>query len=449
MVMGVAPLLVVFGGIYHWFPKVTGRMLRRPARPAALLDHLPRHLPIYFPMHYLGVLGMPRRYYNFDNYQFIPPSAHTLNAFITVVALIVGVAQLLFIFNLVWSAFRGRPADANPWRAASLEWQTPHTPPVHGNWGPQLPVVYRWAYAYGVPGAREDFIAAERAARARRAWSPSRTARAGRGRRHERTSTMTQTVSATAADRPAPHRRSPRSARRRHRPVGVHRRGDRAVLAVPRRLRDAHERRRLPSALALPWQLWLSTALLVAGSVALQRARSGARDGAMPTRTRAAAGRRRAARWPSWRRSCGPGSAAGRAGDCRPAIRRQLLLPADGDARAARGRRPGRLGVDGARRLAPRAARRARLAHRAVRALLAFPAGACGWCCSPLLRLADARGRRASSAARAERRRGHDTTATALPSTPPAAAAPPAAGAGWSPTGRPTARRSTSRGARR
>ncbi len=158
MVMGVAPLLVVFGGIYHWFPKVTGRMLDdRLGRLHFWITFLGTYA-IYFPMHYLGVLGMPRRYYSFDGYDFIPPSAFTMNEFITVVALIVGVGQLLFIFNLAWSAWRGQPADANPWRAASLEWQTPATPPGHGNWGPQLPVVYRWAYAYGEPGATEDFI---------------------------------------------------------------------------------------------------------------------------------------------------------------------------------------------------------------------------------------------------------------------------------------------------
>ncbi len=159
MVMGVAPLLVVFGGIYHWFPKVTGRMLDdRIGKLHFWVTFIGTYL-IYFPMHYLGVLGMPRRYYNYENYQFIPPSAFTLNTFITVVALVVGAAQLLYVFNLVWSALRGRRADANPWRAASLEWQTPATPPQHGNWGPALPVVYRWAYAYSVPGAAQDFIA--------------------------------------------------------------------------------------------------------------------------------------------------------------------------------------------------------------------------------------------------------------------------------------------------
>ncbi|QNP60213.1 cytochrome c oxidase subunit I [Paenacidovorax monticola] len=159
MVMGVAPLLVVFGGIYHWFPKITGRMLDdRLGRLHFWITFLGTYA-IYFPMHYLGVLGMPRRYYNYDSYQFIPASAHALNTFITIAALVVGVTQLLFLFNLGWSAWRGRRAEANPWRAASLEWQTPETPPGHGNWGAHTPVAYRWAYAYSVPGAAQDFIA--------------------------------------------------------------------------------------------------------------------------------------------------------------------------------------------------------------------------------------------------------------------------------------------------
>jgi cytochrome c oxidase subunit 1 len=151
-------VFAVFAGVYFWFPKMFGRMLDdRLGRFHFWVTFIGTYL-IYFPMHYLGVLGMPRRYYNFDNYAFIPPSAHALNTFITVVALVVGAAQLVYVFNLVWSAFRGRVAGANPWRAASLEWFTPNTPPVHGNWGAQLPVVHRWAYAYGVPGATEDFI---------------------------------------------------------------------------------------------------------------------------------------------------------------------------------------------------------------------------------------------------------------------------------------------------
>jgi cytochrome c oxidase subunit 1 len=159
MVMGVAPLLVVFGAIYHWFPKITGRMLDERLGHLHFWVTFLGTYAIYFPMHYLGVLGMPRRYYNWEGYDFVPPSALSLNEFITVAALIVGVVQLVFVFNLVWSAFRGRVAGPNPWRAASLEWFTPDTPPKHLNWGPRLPVVHRWAYAYSVPGAKEDFIA--------------------------------------------------------------------------------------------------------------------------------------------------------------------------------------------------------------------------------------------------------------------------------------------------
>ncbi len=159
MVMGVAPLLVVFGAIYHWFPKITGRMLDDRLGHVHFWVTFLGTYAIFFPMHYLGILGMPRRYHHFEGYQFIPPSAHLLNVWITVVALGIAAVQLLFVFNLVWSALRGRRAVPNPWRAASLEWFTPDTPPAHGNWGERLPVVYRWAYAYGVPGAREDFVA--------------------------------------------------------------------------------------------------------------------------------------------------------------------------------------------------------------------------------------------------------------------------------------------------
>ena len=87
-----------------------------------------------------------------------PASAHSLNEAITIAALIVGAVQIVFLYNLIWSYFNGKPSGGNPWRATTLEWQTPDTPPKHGNFGPTLPVVYRWAYDYSVPGAAEDFI---------------------------------------------------------------------------------------------------------------------------------------------------------------------------------------------------------------------------------------------------------------------------------------------------
>ncbi|WP_377704205.1 cbb3-type cytochrome c oxidase subunit I [Pseudoduganella sp. UC29_71] len=158
MVMGVSPVLAVFGGIYHWYPKISGRMFNETLGKLHFWITFLGAYAIFFPMHYLGVLGMPRRYYAYDNYNFIPASAQVMNEFITVAALVVGVAQLLFIFNMAYSTFKGRVAGGNPWRAASLEWFTPQTPPVHGNWGPQLPVVYRGAYDYGQQTGDSDYI---------------------------------------------------------------------------------------------------------------------------------------------------------------------------------------------------------------------------------------------------------------------------------------------------
>ena len=158
MVMGVAPILVVFGGIYHWYPKVTGRMMDDWLGKLHFWVTFLGAYAIFFPMHYLGLIGVPRRYYELGETAFVPKSAETLNVFITVAALIVGAAQMVFLFNLVWSLFKGRLAGGNPWNAASLEWQTPETPPAHGNWGKELPVVYRWAYDYSVPGAESDFL---------------------------------------------------------------------------------------------------------------------------------------------------------------------------------------------------------------------------------------------------------------------------------------------------
>ncbi len=158
MVMGVAPILVIFGAIYHWYPLITGRMLNETLGWIHFWVTFLGAYAIFLPLHYLGFLGVPRRYFEMGETGFIPPSAATLNEFVTVIALIVGATQVLFLFNLAWSLSKGKLAGRNPWRAASLEWQTPESPPGHGNWGPALPLVYRWPYAYSVPGAAEDFI---------------------------------------------------------------------------------------------------------------------------------------------------------------------------------------------------------------------------------------------------------------------------------------------------
>jgi len=158
MVMAVAPIMVVFGAIYHWYPKITGRMLDNTMGKIHFWSTFLGTYAIYLPMHYLGFLGVPRRYYAVTGVDFIPESAQSLNAGITIAALVVGAFQLVFLYNLVWSYFNGKPAGSNPWNATTLEWQTEHTPPTHGNFGAMLPVVYRWAYDYSVPGAAQDFI---------------------------------------------------------------------------------------------------------------------------------------------------------------------------------------------------------------------------------------------------------------------------------------------------
>ncbi|MCH8262313.1 MAG: cbb3-type cytochrome c oxidase subunit I [Proteobacteria bacterium] len=158
MVMAVSPVLVVFGGIYHWYPKVTGRMLDETLGKFHFWVTFLGTYAIYYPMHYLGFLGVPRRYYAIDGIDFIPESAMSLNAGISIAAFIVGAVQLVFIYNLIVSYFRGREAGSNPWEATTLEWQTADTPPKHGNFGKELPLVYRWAYDYSVPGAEHDFI---------------------------------------------------------------------------------------------------------------------------------------------------------------------------------------------------------------------------------------------------------------------------------------------------
>ena len=149
---------MVYGAIYHWFPKITGRMLNDTLGKIHFWMTLLGTYAVYLPMHYLGVLGVPRRYFSYGATEFIPESAASANVSITIAAMVVAVAQFIFIINAVWSVFKGKKADPNPWKATTLEWQTPDNPPKHGNWGPELPVVYRWAYDYSVPGAPDDFI---------------------------------------------------------------------------------------------------------------------------------------------------------------------------------------------------------------------------------------------------------------------------------------------------
>ena len=162
MVMAVSPILAVFGAVYHWYPKITGRMLNEGLGRFHFWVTFVGLYCLYYPMHYLGILGVPRRY--FANAgpnglpDWFPESAQFVNIWISIAAIVVASVQLLFLYNLYRSATHGKPAGSNPWGATTLEWQTSDTPPTHGNFGKELPLVYRWAYDYSVPGAEEDFI---------------------------------------------------------------------------------------------------------------------------------------------------------------------------------------------------------------------------------------------------------------------------------------------------
>ena len=159
MVMAVSPVLVVFGAIYHWYPKITGRMFDETLGKIHFWITFLGTYAIYYPMHYLGFEGVPRRYYAYGETAFMSESAQDLNVAISIAAIVVALAQVIFIYNVIKSLFSGEKAGHNPWNATTLEWQTPHTPPRHGNFDEdKLPSVYRWAYDYGVPGAKEDFI---------------------------------------------------------------------------------------------------------------------------------------------------------------------------------------------------------------------------------------------------------------------------------------------------
>lgn len=156
LVMGSASFFGLLAGVYHWFPKMFGRMMDdRLGKIHFWLTFVGVYL-VFFPLHYIGMAGFPRRYYSFTSFDAF--STHMdLNMFVSTAAAITFAAQFIFLFNFFYSIFKGRKAPANPWRSNTLEWSTPRVP-GHGNWVGDIPKVYRWAYDYSKPGSEEDFI---------------------------------------------------------------------------------------------------------------------------------------------------------------------------------------------------------------------------------------------------------------------------------------------------
>ena len=147
IVMGVAAFFGMFAGIYHWYPKMYSRFMNETLGKIHFWFTMVGAYLIFWPMHYIGMAGVPRRYYSFDNFDAFKHFAD-MNKFITVAAIIVFLAQLLFVLNFFYSIWKGKKMTTqNPYGATTLEWTTP-IEPIHGNWPGKLPTVHRWAYDY-------------------------------------------------------------------------------------------------------------------------------------------------------------------------------------------------------------------------------------------------------------------------------------------------------------
>jgi len=156
IVMGSASFFGMLAGVYHWFPKMFGRMLDEKLGYIHFWITFIGVYMVFFPLHYIGLAGFPRRYYSFTNFDAFGGFTD-LNMMVSIAAIITFGAQFIFLFNFFYSIWRGRRAPANPWGSNTLEWTTP-IHPGHGNWPGEIPTVHRWPYDYSKPGAKEDFI---------------------------------------------------------------------------------------------------------------------------------------------------------------------------------------------------------------------------------------------------------------------------------------------------
>jgi cytochrome c oxidase subunit 1 len=156
IVMGSSAIFGMFAGIYHWFPRMFGRMMDKKLGYWHFWLTIIGVYGTFFPMHFVGLSGAPRRYYAYTAYEGFE-GALNINALISVFAILGGLAQLIFAFNFFYSMYRGRKATQNPWNSNTLEWTAP-VEHIHGNWPGEIPTVHRWAYDYGKPGADDDYI---------------------------------------------------------------------------------------------------------------------------------------------------------------------------------------------------------------------------------------------------------------------------------------------------
>lgn len=156
IVMGMASMFGTFAGVYHWFPRMFGRMMNNKLGYVHFWLTLTAAYGVFFPMHYIGLAGVPRRYYNYTSFEIFHGFAD-INTIISCFAFLGGFAQLIFFFNFIYSSIRGPRSPKNPWGATTLEWTAP-VEHLHGNWPGEIPTVHRWAYDYSLPGIEEEFV---------------------------------------------------------------------------------------------------------------------------------------------------------------------------------------------------------------------------------------------------------------------------------------------------
>ncbi|HHZ95015.1 MAG TPA: cytochrome c oxidase subunit I [Flavobacteriales bacterium] len=156
IVMGLSAIFGMFAGVYHWFSKMFGKMMNTKMGFAHFWLTIVCGYGVFFPMHFVGLAGAPRRYYDLSHFDFLD-SVMDLQPIISTFAIVGSLAQLIFLFNFFYSIFRGQKAVQNPWKANTLEWTTP-VEHIHGNWPGALPEVHRWAYDYSNPDHEEDFV---------------------------------------------------------------------------------------------------------------------------------------------------------------------------------------------------------------------------------------------------------------------------------------------------
>jgi len=156
IVMGLSAIFGMLAGVYHWFPRMYGRLMNLKLGYIHFWGTFICAYGTFFPMHFLGMAGLPRRYYSNSAFPMFD-NLVDINEIVSFFAIAGALIQVIFFFNFFYSIFRGPISPKNPWKSNTLEWTAP-VDRIHGNWPGKIPAVHRWAYDYSKPGMDDDFV---------------------------------------------------------------------------------------------------------------------------------------------------------------------------------------------------------------------------------------------------------------------------------------------------